>query len=249
MERLLKFLYEDEILNNHLIYQIESGAYQGGDLLINGDPITSVLYCKDDGNSYFVSFAVKEGHEDEIAKELLVRKRDDLLLSGRRETVEKILALMGLDKIVYPDVFYLHNGQKTERAMKQRLAQEEDRLLVEDFMIQFFEAKTEQSIKRIKEKLTIKSLYLFGEDSIKGMIRYVSSSDHYINLTAFYVPEEERGKGYGKSIMNTVIADCLEKGKYPILQTGVDNINARRLYEALGFEYYCDYTFTFIFKG
>ncbi len=262
VQRLLNFLYSDEIMNVFLIHYLENQRDSIGEVYIetNENEITEVVHLKYDGNSYFTSFyATSLDGLNKIAK--LIRKLNysDILLAGKAEEVKHIMNSLKLDKELDLNIYYQFNSDRSdslniEKANKLRRATRDNRDIekIKKYLIGFFGAGTKEEIQRITSDEKIdeemeNGIYLLEEEGkIKGMARFFGESRKYIDITTVYIDEEYRGKGYGKKIMQLMVKQALEKNKIPITQTALSNEVAKHIYEKMGFDKVCDYTFQFI---
>lgn len=262
VQRLLNFLYSDEIMNVFLIHYLENQRDSVGEVYIGTDEneITEVVHIKYDGNSYFTSFyATSLDGLNKIAK--LIRKLNysDILLAGKAEEVKHIMNSLKLDKELDLNTYYQFNSDRSdslniEKAIKLRRATRDNRDIekIKKYLIGFFGAGTKEEIQRITSDEKIdeemeNGIYLLEEEGkIKGMARFFGESRKYIDITTVYIDEEYRGKGYGKKIMQLMVKQALEKNKIPITQTALSNEVAKHIYEKMGFDKVCDYTFQFI---
>lgn len=262
VQRLLNFLYSDEIMNVFLIHYLENQRDSIGEVYIGTDEneITEVVHIKYDGNSYFTSFyATSLDGLNKIAK--LIRKLNysDILLAGKAEEVKHIMNSLKLDEELDLNTYYQFNSDRSdslniEKANKLRRATRDNRDIekIKKYLIGFFGAGTKEEIQRITSDEKIdeemeNGIYLLEEEGkIKGMARFFGESRKYIDITTVYIDEEYRGKGYGKKIMQLMVKQALEKNKIPITQTGLSNEVAKHIYEKMGFDKVCDYIFQFI---
>ena len=262
VQRLLNFLYSDEIMNVFLIHYLENQRDSIGEVYIGTDEneITEVVHIKYDGNSYFTSFyATSLDGLNKIAK--LIRKLNysDILLAGKAEEVKHIMNSLKLDKELDLNTYYQFNSDRSdslniEKANKLRRATRDnlDIEKIKKYLIGFFGAGTKEEIQRITSDEKIdeemeNGIYLLEEEGkIKGMARFFGESRKYIDITTVYIDEEYRGKGYGKKIMQLMVKQALEKNKIPITQAALSNEVAKHIYEKMGFDKVCDYTFQFI---
>lgn len=260
--KILEFLYQDELMNVFMIHFFESDKDKNGKIYIEkcGENITSIIVIKDDGNSHFTTYyTVSSNGLKLIAQLLKTLNFKDILLAGKAEEVKYILDNMDLKKELYLNNYYKLNLQnyhqlKTAPNIKLRRATKDiyDLNKIKEYLISFFEVKKESAIKRItnEDKLNeqISNGIYFLEDGNQsiGMARFYGQSSKFIDITTLYIDEQFRGKGFGKILVSLMIEIALSSNRIPILQTSKDNLAARKLYEQLGFEVVCDYTFQFI---
>jgi len=259
---ILEFLYQDELMNVFMIHYFESGKGQIGSVYIEkyGANITSIVHIKDDGNSHFTTYyATNKSGLKAIAQLLKTLNLKDILLAGKFEEVEYILANMDLKKDLYLNSYYKLNLQnyikiKMDQNIIFRRARNDvcDLNKIKEYLISFFEADTELAIERITNERKLNDeidngIYILEvQNQAIGMARFYGQSDKFIDVTTLYVEEQFRGKGFGKILMGLMIDVAISTNKIPILQTSKDNLAARKLYEQLGFEVVCDYTFQFL---
>lgn len=262
VQEILNFLYLDEIMNVFLIHYFENQRNSIGQVYIgtNENEITEVVHIKYDGNSNFTSFySSSKGGLDKIAKLIRELNYSDILLAGKAEEVQHIMNRLEIDKELHLNTYYQFNNDRYsdfnfKKNINLRKATRNNRDIekIKDYLIGFFGAETIEeiqsitSIDKIHEELE-NGIYLLEEDGqIKGMARFFGESHNYIDITTVYVDEEHREQGYGKMLMKLMVKQALEKNKIPITQTALSNKVAKNIYENLGFEKVCDYTFQFI---
>lgn len=263
IQYILDFLYTDEIMNVFLIHYFENQIDSIGEVYIgiNENEISEIVHIKYDGNSNFTNFYSKsiEGL-NKIAKLINELNYSDILLAGKKEEVEFIMKRLGIDKELYLNTYYQFNVDEyqninCEETMNLRRATRYKRDIdkVKKYLIAFFGAETKEemqkitSTKKINEELE-NGIYLFEVDGkITGMARFFGESRKYIDITTVFIDEEYRGKGYGKVLMQLMVKQALENNKIPITQTALSNKAAKRIYENIGFDKVCDYTFQFLY--
>jgi GNAT superfamily N-acetyltransferase len=263
VEEILEFLYTDEIMNVFLIHYFENQRDSIGEVYIglNENEITEIVHIKYDGNSNFTSFYSNSlDGLDKIAKLIKELNYSDILLAGKKEEVNYIMNRLEIDKELYLNTYYQFNSNEYqnlnyEEVMNLRKATRCKRDIdkVKKYLIEFFGAETEEEIQKITSEKKINEelengIYLLEEveGKIIGMARFFGESRKYIDITTVFIDEEYRGKGYGKVLMQLMVKQALENNKIPITQTALSNKVAKRIYENIGFNKVCDYTFQFI---
>lgn len=250
-------LYREEMFQTLAIQGLENE--QLGEWYVEKDDneITSILYIKDEGNTYFTTFWIKDKTKLlAIAKQIECLKRNSILLAGKSEYVESIFKYLGIKEEISRDIHYVYSQKCTKDTdvpiVRKAIHNEYDISFIHKFFIHFFQPSNEEQLQRLinKEKISNdieKGIFFVMHDNVPiGMGRYGSYTKNYIEFTTFYVEEKFRGQKYGKILLSHMILDCLNCGKIPILQTSSNNTSARSLYEKLGFKEVTDYSFTFI---
>ena len=254
---ILRCLNTEEMFQTLAIQGLEKE--QLGEWYVERDDneITSILYIKDEGNTYFTTFWIKDKTKLEvIAKQIECLKRNSILLAGKSEYVESIFKYLGIKKEINRDIHYVYRQkliQNTDFSIVRKATHNEyDISFIHTFFIHFFQPSNEDQLQRLINKGKIsndieKGIFFVMHDNVPiGMGRYGSYTKNYIEFTTFYVEEQFRGQKYGEILLSYMISDCLKCGKIPILQTSSNNISARNLYEKLGFKVEANYSFTFI---
>lgn len=108
-----------------------------------------------------------------------------------------------------------------------------------------YEEEKEAPVGKYRESLP--SVYTFGafeNGSLVGVVTLFPEGKrkmkHRASIFAMYVAESVRGKGVGKKLVETAIAQARELGTIEQihLQVVTSNESAKRLYSSLGFEVY-----------
>ena len=262
VQEILDFLYLDEIMNVFLIHYFENQRDGIGEVYIGTyeNEITEVVHIKYDGNSHFTSFysASKDGL-DKIAKLIQELNYSDILLAGKEEEVKRIMNRLGIDKELYLNTYYQFNVDRYKSLdfkevinLRRVTRNNRDIEKVKKYLIGFFGAETKEEIQRITSAEKIQEeiengIYLLEVDGkITGMARFFGGSRKYIDITTVYIDVEYRGKGYGRVLMQLMVKQALENNKIPITQTALNNEVAKHIYENMGFDRVCDYTFQFV---
>ncbi len=259
---LLDFLYEDEVLNIFMIHYLENQPEAVGELYIGrtGNEVSEVLHIKNDGNSYFTSFYCPTPEGLQKAAHLLGGMEDDpILLAGRAEQVEQILSCLNKKEELYMNNYYRFSGtleplevRNDEYAFRKAVMNVTDTERLKELYVEFFEAEDEKDIERLtdEDKITedLKNGVYFLEvkGEVAGMARFFGYSKNYMDITTVLVDSRYRNKGYGELIMRLMVQEALRENKTPITQTSLVNEKARHIYEKIGFEKVCDYTFQFL---
>lgn len=261
-QEILDFLYKDEIMNVFLIHYFENQRDSIGEVYIgtNDNEITEVVHIKYDGNSHFTNFfsGSKNGLEN-IGKLIQQLNYDDIILAGKKEEVKDIMNRLEIDKELYLNTYYQFNVESYESLyyeeginLRRVTRYNRDFDTVKKYLIGFFGAVTPEEIQRVTSKEKIdeemeNGIYLLEvDDRTTGMARFFGESRKYIDITTVYIDEKYRGKGYGKILMQLMVREALENNKIPLIQTGLNNKVASTIYENMGFDKVCDYTFQFI---
>ncbi len=257
INRILTFLYEDELLNTFLISELEQKDI-GGDLYTAevDSSIVAVLDINFDGNSNFTSFYLLDNaYLLDISDEL---KRIDkkVLLAGKADWVKIIMLQLNIGRPLWLNKYYSHNGTKQDLKdglLLERLTRDSSELSkVKKFIVGFFEAETEVEINDVTndDKLNLeidKGYYILKyNNEVVGIARFSGQSEHYIDITTVYIDPPFRGRGYGKELMKQMVIEAYLLGKTPVTQTSARNVPAMKIYESIGFIRYTDYAFEFI---
>lgn len=261
-QEILDFLYTDEIMNVFLIHYFENQREQLGDVYVRSceNKLSDIVHIKYDGNAHFTSFySTTDAGLREIADRVRALNHRDILLAGKDEEVRCIMNRLGIEKELYLNTYYRfnvenHHGFEYKEGINLRRATRSGRDMerVKAFLIGFFEAETEedrQSItcdKKIEEEMDNGIYLLEVNEAIVGMARYFGKSSRYMDITTVYIDEQYRGKGYGKVLMQLMVEQAIGHNKVPITQTALSNRAAKHVYESMGFESVCSYTFQFI---
>jgi len=261
-EKVLNFLYTDEMYNAILIELIENSPENLGHLYINEakEEITAILHIKNDGNSDLTNFFyIKEEGLESIAAQVKSLGFNKILLAGRLDKLAPLLNGLGYEKQVEPSIFYKLNSKKYKNITKDlkseiRLATqtEEEVKKVKQFTAAFFQAETEEEINSVtnSEKILAKmkaGVYLLEyENETIGMARFIGKTKNFAEVTSVYIDEAYRNKGLGKELISHMINIALKEEKTPVLEASSSNIAAINTYEAMGFEKEGEYAFEFL---
>ncbi|WP_400245806.1 N-acetyltransferase family protein [Niallia sp. JL1B1071] len=110
-----------------------------------------------------------------------------------------------------------------------------------------YEEEKDYSISRTENRLTDPTSFVFGafaENNLVGVLTLMKDTkqkmSHRGHLYAAYVTPLHRGKGVGKQLVQIAInkAQKLQEIEQLYLEVVSDNIQAKKLYESLGFETY-----------
>ena len=262
LKEILDLLYKDEMYNTILIEVIEKRPRKIGNLYINRvkGKITEILHIKFDGNSNLTLFAYesKDGLK-RIGDQINKIDYNKILLAGKYRDVACILQELGHDKSISPFTFfkldldnYRHLGLNYD--CKIRLAEPSDKDLdiVKQFIIDFFEAETDEEISKLTGNDKIlskikKGVYLLEcEGQPVGMARFLAKTNNYAEITGVYIDKDYRKRGLGKKLINHVIKVALDMAKTPVLVASSSNFAAIRTYQAMGFKEEEDYAFEFL---
>lgn len=255
-ELILKFLYEEEAINLFIIHFIENGNI--GDLYIDKeDNIGAVLHIKDDGNSLFTNFYYDNKKNFEtIIKEIERLKSPRMLLAAKEEDVAVALKELNITRNIDENFYYIFDNEKKlnlhieEFNFKKATFKDKD--FIKEAYIDFFGATSEEEIESLTNDEKIKydlknGIYLlWREDTPVGLAKFSEFSRHFGEITTVYIKSEYRGRGLGKILMSKMVKTLMEAGKTPITQVNVRNLNAKAIYEGIGFKKYCDYAFEFL---
>ncbi|NBI05557.1 GNAT family N-acetyltransferase [Senegalia massiliensis] len=260
--KILKFLYHDEIYNTILIDLIQNNINDIGELYINKtqERITDILHIKNDGNSYLTNFSYtnKIGLKD-IAFKINELNYKRILLSGKMADVKDIIRILGYKRNITPNIFYNLNQDKYKNINKRyktkvRLAnfRDKDLEIIKKFTVSFLEAETEEEIKsvtnneKILEKVKMGVYILYYENKPIGMARFIGKTRKFAEITSVYIDKDYRNKGLGKELIGHMIDTAIREYKNPILVTSVLNKSAMKTYESMGFERQLDYAYEFL---
>lgn len=260
--KLLDFLYQDEVMNVFLIHYLENCPEDLDKLFIGNteDKITEILHIKNDGNSFFTSFyAESTAGLDKISEHVRNIYQEGILLAGKIEDIEHIQRNLGIYKESSLYNYLKFNVNKVQDlkcndviAFRRATDENRDIAKLKQYLIEFFEVEEQEDIERIisdhkiEEELRNGIYFLEVNNEIAGMARYFGQSSRYIDITTVYIDKLHRSKGYGRLLMQHMINEALKNDKIPITQVSISNDRARQIYEDLGFEKVCDYTFQFI---
>lgn len=260
--KVLSFLYEDELFNVFMIHFIENQPENIGELYVTeeNNEIIELLHLKFDGNSYFTNFYSRsdEGLKN-ISKQIEDLDYKRVLLAGKKKDVEKIISILGKKQEVTSNIYYkfdsiLFKNKNIELPSNFRKAfdNRKDLRKIKEFLVDFFEANTEEEIRnitneeKILEELKTGIYFIEQEDEVIGMARYSSNTKQYIDITTVYIDSKYRNHGFGKELMKCMINTALLNNKIPVTQTSLLNKAAMKTYESLGFVKQDDYAFEFI---
>jgi len=261
-EKILEFLYHDEMYNAILIELIQNNMDKLGELYINENDgmINDILHIKNDGNSNFTNFLCtsKDGLKD-ISCKIKELNYNKILLAGKIEDVNDLLRILGYKKNINPNIFYKLSVEKYKNINMQykseiRLANfsNEDLERVKYFTSRFFEAETEEEIKdvadteKILAKISTGIYILYYENNAIGMARFIGKTNSFAEITSVYIDTAYRNKGFGKEIIGHMIDIAIQERKTPILVTSVSNTAAMKTYESMGFERQREYAYEFL---
>lgn len=252
--QILTFLYRDERLNVILIHIFENDKEQIGELYLHLDnqQIKSILHVKDDGNSHLATFfAVEEKYLSGVAHQINDIQYDDLLLAGSVSDVRYILKCLNREIVL--DVFEYYVFDTATKALNNddmfsfRRAYASDFNIVYQYMIDFFEAGTEQAKKRIRNRIKLDNIRLLIYDNqVVGYASFYGYSKHYIDISNIYIAKSFRGRRYADRLLAEMTNEARLFGKKAILQTNQSNLAANKLYQRAGFKSALHYTFAFI---
>lgn len=261
-KKILELLYFDEMYNVILIGLIEKQPINVGELYINekGREVTEILHIKNDGNSNFSNFLFKsvEGIKS-IAFQIKQLNYNKILLAGKVENVHSLLKALGLNRSISPNNFYKLDIDRYKNLdikfdCQIRLARLNDQDIerYKQFIVNFFEAETEEDIKNVTniERIipTIEAGVYFLEYQNKpiGMARFIGKTKKFSEITSVYIERAYRKKGFGKELIGHMIKIAIQEEKIPVLVTSVANFAAVKTYEAMGFEKQENYAFEFL---
>lgn len=107
----------------------------------------------------------------------------------------------------------------------------------------FNQNTTIEEVKKSLQQRGEELEYLFLEKDGKTIAQACiqTYTPHINQIGAVYTAEEERGKGYCKTIVSEMCRRIIARGKLPTLSVKKHNTPAVRAYTALGFEHYDDY--------
>ncbi|HKL42812.1 MAG TPA: GNAT family N-acetyltransferase [Clostridia bacterium] len=256
---ILEILYKDEVMNLFLIHILENQALKMGELYIRmlEQEIVSIVHIKPDGNSNFTTyFVINEEYLVDIAELLQKLDYEGIMLAGKSEEIRQILNYMNQNKELYIDCYYLFNNdisvniEISERCSLKKIKKEkEDIKLLSKYLVRFFQAKDPESIKRITDISKLEEIiendayFLEVNHQVVGMARFYGFSKKYIDITTLYISEDSRGNGYGTELIKLMIKKALSKERIPILQASKKNMKACHIYEKVGFNEICEYSF------
>lgn len=255
-DRILEFLYRDELMNVLTIHYFANIRSDLGELYILEDNshVKALLHIKDDGNSHFTTFYVEdEIYLKNIADTLEKLDYKDILLASSDKNIKLLLKHLNVDGDLYLHTYYLCkekidlNIDKSEFTFGK--VEEKDFEIINEFVIDFFEAKTIEAKERIVSKLKKDKIRILFKGNVAiGFGVFFGYSENYIDISSVYIAKEYRGLGYSKILMDYMLDEARNNGKLPILQASLENIAANSLYKKIGFEKVCKYAFQFVNK-
>lgn len=256
---ILKFLYNDEMMNLYLIDALENNKISNLYILKSNWKLSSVLHSRFDGNSNFTSFAYNSSYGLQgIINQLKSMNKEKLLLAGVKGDVLRIIKALDGRSSCNSDLYYKLNREKSfklnngEVLFRKTTLCKEDGNILKSFLVEFFQAITEEEIKAITDEKLIDAdlkegtYFIEKTGSVIGMARICGQTKNYSEITTVYISPEYRGQGYGKALMMNMVNLVLKDNKIPVLQTSEENIMAIRTYEALDFIKVEDYSFEFL---
>ncbi|MCC3307743.1 GNAT family N-acetyltransferase [Psychrobacter sanguinis] len=109
-----------------------------------------------------------------------------------------------------------------------------------------YEEESTQTVQNFKEFLTTSThLFIYGafeDNELVGMVTLVRECllklKHRATITAMYISPKKRSCGIGKALLNRAIenARSIKELEQIYLTVGANNIPAKNLYSAIGFE-------------
>jgi uncharacterized protein len=174
--------------------------------------------------------------------------------------------LLGMEHIVKPlyeeikewkeleeyseDAYYINNNFKpfslkgVEILDGKSLPLEE----LEDFIMEAYKdgfraVRTREEIaKLLKERSADEDfLFLVKDGEIRAQANVQTYTSKINQIGGVFTLRDERGKGYCKAVVSEICKRIIGRGKTPALMVRKNNTPAVKAYEALGFEYYCEY--------
>ena len=99
-----------------------------------------------------------------------------------------------------------------------------------------FEMDKHISIEELESSIRLKRiLVLFDDEIFAGWLRYNLFWDNTPFMNMLYVTESERGKGYGKELVNFWENEMKRKGYNRVLTSTLANEQAQFFYRKLGY--------------
>ncbi len=250
-KEILDFLYEDELMNVLTINYFENCKEDIGDVYLSydNDKLESLIHVKYDGNSHFTCFYAPSTKALEVVSEKIKKiHHKDLLLAGKTNDIKYIMNQLGVKKELHKDsYYYLDRRISSQEKTSYRQAEEADFNFVYESLISFFNTKDEKSKEEIKNKLNLSKYRVLELENVAiGIGSFYGYSQKYTDITAVYINENYRKKGYGKELINHMIKEADGLGKIPVLQVSESNQAAIKTYIGCGFKKKCDYSFQFI---
>lgn len=260
--KIIEFLYKDELQNVQMIHGIENRVHSNlGDVYIEwiDHEIASLLQVKFDGNSHFTNFYTTrlEGLEA-IAMKIKENRLKNQLVAGKKADIAYILSQLGQDREVETSYYYRLEGKPLELLSSRntlelrRMNQGEEKEVIKRFLVDYFEADTEEAIleltsdEKLQDKLENGFYILYDQENPIGMARFLGWSNLYACITTVYIDPKHRSKGYGKQLLTAMIKEANRLNKIPVLQVSADHKAAIQVYEAVGFVVEYEYAFEFI---
>ncbi len=268
-DKMLQFLYKDEMYNTNMIELIECFIDDIGELYIKEEDgrITDFIHMKDDGNSIFTSFdfSSESGIKD-IGNIIKTKQSEDnsrVLLGGKLNNVQALLNELGYNRVCEENIIFSLNKEKfnelniKELGSLREVTYEEKYLkIIKKYTAEFFEVESQEEFEKVtaEDKIfpKIKRGMFFlvqgegAQENIIGMARFYGKTENYIEITSVYIDKEHRGRGFGKELIFKMIKEILRRGKTPILETSTKNLAAMKLYESMGFVERDKYAFEFV---
>ncbi len=232
---ILEFLYEDEVMNVLLIHCFENDKKEHGQVYLSyaQDKLESVLHMNNDGNSYFTSFySNSEKGLKSIALFLAALSYKKILLAGRESDIRYMMTQLHKKTNIHLDSYLIYKKSNRVYNSKTQLRKAglSDFEFVRHSLFSFFGTTNEESKERITKTLDLERYRILEVDGQSvGMGSFFASSEKYIDITAVYINESHRGKGYGSDLILQMVEAAINQNKIPILQVSNDNKIANSL--------------------
>lgn len=224
--QLLDYLYKDEALNISMIHSIEMKMADNSKFYVKylADKVQGILHVRPDGDTKITQFYThsKEGLKA-IAHQISKLKKGDNMIVGREDDVRFIGECMSLDKGIFFNHYFKLNKNK--------------------FIFEGFHE--DYSLYQLDDNVDdCRSIYdlVYREASI-GEAGFSCWSQNYVEIDGFSLDANYQNIGHEKEFLKILVKKALAKGRVPIIMVSPVNIKARKIYEELGFEQFCNYTF------
>lgn len=243
---VLARLYEDELLQTTNIQMVQSGYAKEVFVHSNGDAIEGLLVLSDEGNKHLAGvLASTPAALAAVAAQLEQLPYRPLLLHGRYDEVAALLP----GREIKTQFFYRYEGPVQDVAdnicRAENTAADKQKML--DLYSVLFEEDVHGSMSdgRLARDLALGVYFIYSGDEVAGLARFSAKSDNYAEINTVIVAKEFRGQGLGKALLKHMINLAFAERRTPFLVTAEDNVVARSMYEALGFEQVAMYAYEF----
>lgn len=223
---VLDYLYKDEAINISMIHSIETKTMENSKFYVNylANKVQGILHVKKEGDTKISQFYShnKEGLKS-IAKQIEKIKDGEHLIVGKEEDVRYIGEYMSLDKGLLLNQYYKLNPKKFICST------------------QFPDYRMNQILRN--ETNCNSRFELFYRERQIGVANFACWSQNYVEIKDFGLFSIYQNIGHEKIFLCMLAKKALENKKTPIILLSPVNVKAKKNYESLGFELFCNYTF------